>query len=75
MLRRRYEAAIEARDEEEAAAAAREYRNHLLDGCDNMLVPDRPNVNVDAWRAYRQALRDVPGQDGFPMAIEWPEKP
>lgn len=25
--------------------------------------------------AYRQALRDVPQQAGFPYEIEWPEKP
>ena len=26
-------------------------------------------------RAYRQALRDVPQQDGFPFNITWPTKP
>ncbi len=40
-----------------------------------MMVPDRPNVDVPAWETYRQALRDVPEQAGFPMSIEWPEKP
>lgn len=43
--------------------------------CDSMMVPDRPNVNVPAWEAYRQALRDVPEQEGFPLSIVWPEKP
>lgn len=75
VLRRRYEAAVEAQNEEEAAEAAREYRNRLLDDCDNMLVPDRPNVDVDAWKIYRQALRDVPEQEDFPLAIVWPVKP
>ncbi len=28
-----------------------------------------------AWTAYRQALRDVPEQEGFPGAVEWPEIP
>ena len=28
-----------------------------------------------AVSAYRQALRDVPQQEGFPYAIVWPEKP
>ena len=75
VLRKRYEAAVESGNEEEAAEAAREWRNKLLDDCDNMLVPDRPNVDVDAWKVYRQALRDVPEQEGFPLAIVWPVKP
>jgi hypothetical protein len=29
----------------------------------------------DAQTAYRQALRDVTGQAGFPMDITWPTKP
>lgn len=27
------------------------------------------------WRAYRQALRDVPQQAGFPASINWPTAP
>ena len=29
----------------------------------------------DEWKTYRQALRDVPSQSGFPHDITWPEKP
>ena len=29
----------------------------------------------DAMTAYRQALRDVPAQSGFPSDITWPERP
>jgi hypothetical protein len=29
----------------------------------------------DQWKAYRQALRDITEQAGFPENIEWPEKP
>ena len=29
----------------------------------------------DEWRTYRQALRDVPSQEGFPNDITWPTKP
>ena len=29
----------------------------------------------DAWRTYRQALRDVPAQSGFPNDVTWPTKP
>lgn len=30
---------------------------------------------IGAIPAYRQALRDVPQQEGFPYSIVWPEKP
>tara|TARA_Y100000114_G_scaffold3866_1_gene3193 strand:- start:90 stop:383 length:294 start_codon:yes stop_codon:yes gene_type:complete len=29
----------------------------------------------DEWKAYRQALRDVPAQAGFPNSITWPTEP
>ena len=29
----------------------------------------------DEWRTYRQALRDVPSQAGFPANITWPNEP
>ena len=29
----------------------------------------------EAFRVYRQALRDVPAQGGFPQTIVWPELP
>lgn len=28
-----------------------------------------------SWAAYRQALRDLPEQEGFPFNINWPEQP
>lgn len=27
------------------------------------------------WAKYRQALRDIPNQPGFPFAVEWPQEP
>ena len=32
-------------------------------------------IMSDAWRTYRQALRDVPAQAGFPNSITWPIEP
>ena len=32
-------------------------------------------VQKQAWRDYRQALLDVPQQDGFPETVEWPVPP
>ncbi len=33
------------------------------------------NTEQTAWIAYRQALLDVPAQEGFPITIVWPTKP
>jgi len=29
----------------------------------------------EAWTTYRQALRDIPAQSGFPASVTWPTKP
>lgn len=60
------------------AATARAERDRLLSVSDPQALPDYPHVDQaarDAWLAYRQALRDVPEQAGFPAAINWPEVP
>jgi hypothetical protein len=51
-----------------------EKRDDLLQGSDWTQVADAP-VDQAAWAAYRQALRDVPQQDGFPSEVVWPESP
>jgi len=56
------------------ADAARAKRNRLLAECDWTQVSDAP-VDASAWAAYRQALRDVPQQSGFPENIVWPVSP
>jgi hypothetical protein len=35
----------------------------------------KSNTHCQAWATYRQALRDVPSQAGFPKTIVWPTKP
>lgn len=57
----------------EWAARARALRDHLLAGTDWMAAGDR--VIAPAWRAYRQALRDISAQPGFPYTINWPVRP
>lgn len=49
-------------------------RDDLLQGSDWTQVADAP-VDQAAWAAYRQALRDITQQDGFPHEVVWPEKP
>jgi hypothetical protein len=58
-----------------ASAAARALRNQLLAETDWTQVADVPQTTKDKWSAYRQALRDVPQQTGFPNNIQWPSKP
>lgn len=53
--------------------AARAKRDTLLNEVDWSAGSDV--VMSDAMKAYRQALRDVPQQAGFPDTIEWPVKP
>lgn len=65
--------AIAALDEQQANSQ-RAYRNTLLSECDWTQLQDAP-VNQQAWANYRQALRDVTTQAGFPWDIAWPEKP
>jgi len=60
--------------EEQLAAQARSQRDALLSQSDWTQVPDAP-VDQSAWAEYRQALRDVPQQAGFPTEITWPQKP
>jgi len=60
--------------EEQLAAQARSERDALLSQSDWTQVPDA-TVDQQAWAEYRQALRDLPQQDGFPAEITWPVKP
>ena len=55
-----------------APAPARDYRNHLLAVSDSEVWPD---YVTDEWRVYRQILRDLPAQAGFPENITWPVAP
>lgn len=59
------------------AEEARAERNKLLEGSDWTQVLDAPidAETREAYRVYRQALRDIPEQDGFPGTITWPELP
>ncbi len=60
--------------EAELAANLRKQRNQLLTESDWTQVAGAP-VDQAAWATYRQALRDIPQQAGFPHDITWPTKP
>ena len=65
---------IKQRDYEEAAAAVREERDRRIAETDWTVLTDAKTVKAD-WKAYRQALRDVPEQAGFPYNVDWPVRP
>lgn len=56
------------------SARVRSTRNRLLAESDWTQVLDAP-VDRAAWANYRQALRDVTLQAGFPSNVTWPSKP
>ena len=60
-----------------AATDARSMRNKYLADCDWIVLrhAERGESISIEWSEYRQALRDLPGQDGFPLDIKWPVKP
>ncbi len=63
-------AALDARQ----AETVRADRNARLAACDWTQLADAP-VDDLAWAAYRQELRDVPIQAGFPWEVQWPVVP
>ena len=68
-----HEAAYQARLDTEAAERVRSERDQKLKDTDWMGMSD---VTMSAdWATYRQALRDVPSQAGFPNTITWPDEP
>jgi len=62
-----------AADNAALEATERATRDDLLKATDHYGLSDV--TMTDAMTAYRQALRDVPQQEGFPQTITWPTKP
>jgi hypothetical protein len=58
----------------EAASQVRQERNKLLLESDWTQVADSP-VDLVSWAIYRETLRNIPNQEGFPFNVEWPQKP
>ena len=90
VLERSYKAACDSGDEQAAADAARVLRNRLLDLSDREMSLDRLGLDTSSaiaflaslrqifssdWAVYRQVLRDIPQQDGFPFNITFPVAP
>lgn len=61
-------------EDKEKAHMVRQERVFKLASCDWTQLADSP-VDGSLWLTYRQALRDVPSQNGFPWEVVWPEQP
>ena len=90
VLENAYQAACASGDKQAAAEAARALRNRLLELSDKEMSLDRLGLDTSSaidflaslkqifsssWAAYRQALRDLPQQEGFPFNITFPVAP
>lgn len=71
------EAAYKANKDAEQAKSVRASRDTKLAETDWIVIKNLElNANIPgAWEVYRQALRDVPKQTGFPWTITWPVQP
>lgn len=85
-----YERACEDHNAEDAAELVRKIRNKLLDCSDKEMSLDRLGLDTSSatkfiaslsnifsgdWTKYRQELRDLPKQKGFPFNIQFPVAP
>jgi hypothetical protein len=75
-------AELEARDviylanaDTRKAVEVRAERNSKLVATDWTQASDVPQSVKDSYAPYRQALRDLPTQSGFPNEIVWPDAP
>lgn len=62
---------------EELSKELRSKRDKLLRDTDKYLISDYPisPEDLEAVKVYRQALRDIPEQSGFPKNVQWPVEP
>lgn len=86
VMQKAYEQAVADKDEDRAAEMARKIRNRMLDKSDAQMSLDRIGLDTsstaafigslgkifkNSWSVYRQHLRDITAQEGFPFNIDW----
>jgi hypothetical protein len=71
------ETAYKAMKDAEQAKSVRQSRDDKLKETDWIVIKNLElNANIPgAWEVYRQALRDIPAQSGFPWTVTWPDAP
>lgn len=59
------------------ADMVRRKRDSLISGTDYYILPDYPSTpdGIEAVKQYRQELRDITLQSGFPRNVQWPSLP
>jgi hypothetical protein len=67
-------AAYQVNKDEQQAVNVRATRNQKLADSDWTQLADAP-VDKATWETYRQALRDITAQSGFPWTMTWPVQP
>ena len=65
---------LEQLPEREAAINVRADRDRLLSRSDWTQLSDAPG-DTAAWATYREQLRNIPAQEGFPFTVSWPTEP
>lgn len=70
-----HEAAYRAQKDATQADAVRSERNTKLAETDWTQAKDIADNISSAWAPYRQALRDITSQAGFPWEVQWPTQP
>ena len=68
------ETAYKATKDAEQAANVRRSRTEMLNDCDWTQIADS-TADKTAWATYRQSLRDITDQAGFPWTVTWPDAP
>jgi hypothetical protein len=72
-------AVSEAEALQQLTAEMRNYRNELLMRCDWIELPSATTrlsaETITSWLAYRETLRNITAQVGFPSEIQWPTQP
>ena len=68
------ETAYKAAKDAEQAKSIRNSRTQMLKDSDWTQIADS-TADKTAWATYRQALRDITAQAGFPWTITWPDAP
>ena len=68
------EAAYKATKDAEQATNVRNSRTQMLKDSDWTQIADS-TADKTAWATYRQALRDITAQAGFPWTVTWPDAP
>lgn len=59
------------------ATMVRRKRDSLISGTDYYILSDYPSTpdGIEAVKQYRQDLRDITLQSGFPRNVQWPSLP